>query len=151
MSIFDCSNILYKAHKKCRHLPQKIIRPLHRLIIKGYMYDTVVKTLKFAYLGFNIDLYGLCIGKKNIYYKTSCWHLYFRDEYPADKPGPSCFDNNAIFSIRVITLFCLRFQQFYHRVCFVAVTMYTISNTVVFVGFFFFFAFLDVTKNRLKF
>ena len=47
-------NILYKAHK-CRQSPQGITKPLNILIKKGYSYDTVVRSLKIAYYGFNID------------------------------------------------------------------------------------------------
>ena len=64
------SNILYKA-QKCQYSPQKLTKPLNRLIKKGYSYETVVKPLKIAYFGFNK---GLCIGTKHIYLKTSCSH-----------------------------------------------------------------------------
>ena len=47
-------NILYKA-QKCQYSPQKLIKPLNRLIKKGYSYDTVVRSLKIAYFGVNID------------------------------------------------------------------------------------------------
>ena len=51
--------ILYKA-KTCQYSPQKLIKPLNRLIKKGYSYDTVARSLKIAYFG--------------IYLKNSCWH-----------------------------------------------------------------------------
>ena len=47
-------NILYKA-QKCQYSPQKLTKPLNRLIKKGYSYDTVVRPLKIAYFGVNID------------------------------------------------------------------------------------------------
>ena len=46
---------IYKA-QKCKYSPQKLTKPLNRLIKKGYSYDTVVKSLKIAYFGFNIGL-----------------------------------------------------------------------------------------------
>ena len=39
----------------CQYSPQKLTKPLHRLIKKGYSYDTVVRSLKIAYVGVNID------------------------------------------------------------------------------------------------
>ena len=47
-------SILYKS-QKCQYSPQKITKPLNRLIKKGYSYDSVVRSLKIAYFGFNID------------------------------------------------------------------------------------------------
>ena len=47
-------NILYKA-QRCQYSPQKLTKPLNRLIKKGYSYDTVVRSLKIAYFGVNID------------------------------------------------------------------------------------------------
>ena len=48
--------------EKCQYSPQKLTKPLNRLIKKGYSYDTVVRSLKIAYFGVNID--SLCIGTK---------------------------------------------------------------------------------------
>ena len=47
-------NILYKA-KKCIHSPEKLTKPLNRLIRKGYSYDIVVKSLRLAFFGKNIN------------------------------------------------------------------------------------------------
>ena len=47
-------NILYKA-QKCQYSPQKLTKPLNRPIKKGYIYDTVVRLLKIAYFGVNIE------------------------------------------------------------------------------------------------
>ena len=47
-------NNLYKA-QKYQYSSQKLTKPLNRLIKKGYSYDTVVRSLKIAYFGFNID------------------------------------------------------------------------------------------------
>lgn len=47
-------NILYKA-QRCQYSPQKLTKPLNRLIKKGYSYDTVVRSLKIAYFGVNIE------------------------------------------------------------------------------------------------
>ena len=47
-------NILYKAQKHFRS-PQKLIKPINRLIRSGYRYDIVVKSLKLAFFGKNID------------------------------------------------------------------------------------------------
>ena len=47
-------NILYKA-QKCQYSPQKLTKPLNSLFRKGYSFDTVVRSLKIAYFGFNID------------------------------------------------------------------------------------------------
>ena len=47
-------NVLYKA-KKCLSSPNKLIKPLNRLIQKGYKYNIVVKSLRMVFFGINID------------------------------------------------------------------------------------------------
>lgn len=47
-------NVLYKA-KKCLSSPNKLIKPLNRLIHKGYKYNIVVKSLRMVFFGINID------------------------------------------------------------------------------------------------
>ena len=47
-------NILYKA-QKYKYSPVMLVKPLNRLIHKGYSYDIVVKSLRIAYFGLNID------------------------------------------------------------------------------------------------
>ena len=50
-------NIPYKA-QRCQYSPQKLTKPLNRLITcikKGFSNDTVVRSLKIAYFGVNID------------------------------------------------------------------------------------------------
>ena len=47
-------NILYKA-TKYRKTPQNLIKPLNRLIRRGYKYDIVIKSLNLAYFGSNIS------------------------------------------------------------------------------------------------
>ena len=47
-------NILYKA-KKFFHDPHRLVKPLNRLISKGYSYDIVVKSLHMVFFGKNID------------------------------------------------------------------------------------------------
>ena len=47
-------NVLHKG-KKCFHSPNKLIKPLNRLIHKGYNYGIVVKSLRMVFFGINID------------------------------------------------------------------------------------------------
>ena len=47
-------NVLHKA-KKCLRSPSKLIKPLNRLIHKGYKYNIVVKSLRMIFFGINID------------------------------------------------------------------------------------------------
>ena len=54
LGVIFYENILYKA-QKCQYSPQKLTESLNRLIKKGYSYDTVVRSLKIAYFGVNID------------------------------------------------------------------------------------------------
>ena len=47
-------NVLYKA-KKHFNLPNKLIKPLNRLIRRGFKYTIVVKSLRMVFFGKNID------------------------------------------------------------------------------------------------
>ena len=47
-------NILYKAQTHYHH-PVRLIKPINRLINKGYKYDIVVKSLLMIFFGKNID------------------------------------------------------------------------------------------------
>ena len=47
-------NVIYKA-KKCFHTPNRLIKPLNRLIRRGFKYTIVVKSLRMVFFGINID------------------------------------------------------------------------------------------------
>ena len=47
-------NVVNRA-RKFRNDPCKLVAPLNKLILKGYLFNTVIRSLNIVFIGINID------------------------------------------------------------------------------------------------